>query len=264
MDAYGKFAGVYDQLMLDVPYGQIAELIDREIKVQKLNNRIVLDLACGTGTLTGLLCQKGYEMIGADSSTEMLIKAREKNPGVLFLNQPMEELELYGTVGAIVCCLDSLNYLTEDGALNTVFKLCNNYLEPGGLLLFDVNSEYKFEHILSDNVFTFDSEDIYYTWENDYSAEERLCDFYLTFFVKQGNVYERFDEMHTERCYSDGEICRALEQNGFSVKKKCDGFTNKKATTDSERVFYVCENIDSIQLKHLQRGGNVFETNNLD
>ena len=94
MDAYGKFAGVYDQLMLDVPYGQIAELIDREIKVQKLNNRIVLDLACGTGTLTGLLCQKGYEMIGADSSTEMLIKAREKNPGVLFLNQPMEELEL--------------------------------------------------------------------------------------------------------------------------------------------------------------------------
>ena len=160
--------------------------------------------------------------------------------------------------------MDSLNYLTEDGALNTVFKLCNNYLEPGGLLLFDVNSEYKFEHILSDNIFTFDSEDIYYTWENDYSAEEKLCDFYLTFFVKQGNVYERFDEMHTERCYSDGEICRALEQNGFSVKKKCDGFTNKKATTDSERVFYVCENIDSIQLKHLQRGGNVFETNNLD
>lgn len=264
MDAYGKFSGVYDQLMLDVPYGQIAELIDREIKVQKLNNRIVLDLACGTGTLTGLLCQKGYEMIGVDGSTEMLIKAREKNPGVLFLNQPMEELELYGTVGAIVCCLDSLNYLTEDGMLNTVFKLCNNYLEPGGLLLFDVNSEYKFEHILSDNIFTFDSEDIYYTWENDYSPEEKLCDFYLTFFVKQGNVYERFDEMHTERCYSDGEICRALEQNGFSVKKKCDGFTNKKATTDSERVFYVCENIDSIQLKHLQRGGNVFETNNLD
>ena len=258
MDAYGKFAGVYDRLMLDVPYGQIAEFVDREIKEQNLSNRIVLDLACGTGTLTGLLQKKGYEMIGADSSTEMLMKAREKNPGVLFLNQPMEEFELYGTVGAIVCCLDSLNYLTEDGALDKVFKLCNNYLEPGGLFLFDVNTEFKFRHVLADNIFTYDSDDIYYTWENGYQAEEGLCDFYLTFFVKQGNVYERFDEVHTERCYSDSEICRVLAHNGFSVKKKCDGFTQDKAKRESERVFYVCENIDSIQLKHTQRGGNVF------
>ena len=250
MDAYGKFAHVYDRLMDDVPYCQIANLIDREIKLQKINNNIVLDLACGTGTLTGLLREKGYEMIGADSSTEMLIKAREKNPDVLFLNQSMEELELYGTAGAIVCCLDSINYLTEDGALDRVFKLCNNYLEPGGLLMFDVNSEYKFTHILADNIFTFDSEDIYYTWENDYSPQEKLCDFYLTFFVKRGEVYERFDEIHTERCYSDKEISEALKRNGFSVKKKCDGFSDEKAKTTSERIFYVCENIDSIQLKH--------------
>lgn len=250
MDAYGKFAHVYDRLMDDVPYSQIANLIDREIKLQKINNNIVLDLACGTGTLTGLLRGKGYEMIGADSSTEMLIKAQEKNPDVLFLNQSMEELELYGTAGAIVCCLDSINYLTEDGALDRVFKLCNNYLEPGGLLMFDINSEYKFTHILADNIFTFDSEDIYYTWENDYSPQEKLCDFYLTFFVKRGEVYERFDEIHTERCYSDKEIGEALKRNGFSVKKKCDSFSDEKSKTTSERIFYVCENIDSIQLKH--------------
>ncbi len=250
MDAYGKFANIYDQLMSDVPYDDIATLIDREIKAQQIKNTIVLDLACGTGTLTKLLRQKGYELIGADSSTEMLMKAQEKNPGVLFLNQSMEEFELYGTVGAVVCCLDSLNYLTKDGALDTVFRLCNNYLEPGGLLMFDVNTEFKFEHVLADNIFTFDSDDIYYTWENDYTAEERLCDFYLTFFVKHGSQYERFDEMHTERCYSDEEICRALKKNGFSVRKKYNGFTNSEARHNSERIFYVCENTDSIQLKH--------------
>lgn len=96
----------------------------------------------------------------------------------------MEDFELYGTVGAIVCCLDSLNYLTEEGALSRVFQLCNNYLEPGGLLMFDMNTEHKFRTVLANNIFTFDNEDIYYTWENDFSEEDKLCDFYLTFFVK--------------------------------------------------------------------------------
>lgn len=251
MDAYGRFADVYDSLVNDVPYDKIAVLIDREIKQQNVRNNIVLDLACGTGTLTGLLSKKGYEMIGADCSAEMLMKAREKNPNVLFLNQSMEELELYGTAGAIVCCLDSLNYLTEDGALDRVFKLCNNYLEPGGLFMFDINSEFKFEHILADNIFTYDGDEVYYTWENEYSKQERLCDFYLTFFVKNGSLYERFDEFHTERCYSDAEISCALERNGFLIKKRYDGFSDAAAQDNSERIFYVCENIDSIQLKHV-------------
>ncbi|MBO5930045.1 MAG: class I SAM-dependent methyltransferase [Clostridia bacterium] len=254
MDAYGKFAAVYDRLMEDVPYETIAAMISREIKKQKLNNNLVLDLACGTGTLTHLLSKQGFDMIGADISEEMLMKAKEKNPGVLFLNQPMEELELYGTVGAIVCCLDSFNYLTEDGALDEVLHLCNNYLEPGGLLLFDINTAFKFEHILANNIYTFDSCDIYYTWENNYLPDEGLCDFYLTFFVKNGMQYERFDEVHTERCYQDDEICAALERNGFRVKQKYDGFTDSIAKPDSERVFYVCENIDSIQLKNTTIG----------
>lgn len=254
MDAYGKFAAIYDQLMDDVPYDKIAELIDNEISSHGINNRMVLDLACGTGTLTGLLKNKGYDMIGADISAEMLMIARRKNPEILFLNQSMEDFELYGTVGAIVCCLDSLNYLTEEGALSRVFQLCNNYLEPGGLLLFDINTEHKFRTVLSNNIFTFDNEDIYYTWENDFSEEDKLCDFYLIFFVKNGDAYERFDEVHTERAYSDSEICAALSENGFCVKKKYDGFQKVPSCDKSERVFYVCENIDSIQLKNLKTG----------
>lgn len=250
MEAYGKFSKVYDKLMQDVPYGTIADLIEKEVKEQGVDNKLVLDLACGTGTLTGLLKEKGFDMIGADLSLEMLYVAKEKHPDILFLNQSMDDFELYGTVGAVCCCLDSINYLTEDGALDRVFHLCNNYLEPGGLLLFDINSEYKFLHVLKDNTFTYDDEEIFYTWENFYMEEDRLCDFYLTFFVKEGELYQRFDETHTERCYTKEEVCNALERNGFSVKKILDGFSNTPFHAESERLFFVCENKDSIQLKH--------------
>jgi len=252
MDAYSKFAEIYDDLMDDVPYKKIAEIVDRKIKKYEIKNNIVLDLACGTGTLTKELSRRGYEMIGADISAEMLQKAQEKNPDTLFLNQPMEDFELYGTVGAIVCSLDSINYLLDDESLYETFRLCNNYLEPDGLLIFDINTEYKFKNVLSENIFTFDSENIFYTWENNYIDEEKLCDFYLTFFVKDGEQYTRFDESHTERAYSDEEIEKALTVNGFSVVEKLDDFTDTPATDKSERVMYVCKNIDSIQAKHIK------------
>lgn len=256
MDAYTKFAEVYDDLMEDVPYEQIADLIESKLKKYDIKNNIVFDLACGTGTLTKKLSEKGYEMIGADMSAEMLQKAQEKNPGVLFLNQPMDEFELYGTVGAIVCSLDSINYLTDTESLYEALRLCNNYLEPDGLLIFDINTEYKFKNILADNVFTFDNDEIFYTWENVYSEEERLCDFYLTFFIKEGELYSRFDEAHTERAYSDDEITKALENNGFSVIERLDNFTDNPAKENSERIMYVCKNTDSIQAKHF-KGENI-------
>ena len=163
---------------------------------------------------------------------------------------PMEDFELYGTVGAIVCSLDSINYLLDDESLYEAFRLCNNYLEPDGLLIFDINTEYKFKNILSDNIFTFDNEKIFYTWENNYCEEEKLCDFYLTFFVKDGELYSRFDEVHTERAYSDAEITDALGKNGFSIIEKLDNFTDKPAYQNSERVMYICKNTDSIQAKY--------------
>lgn len=253
MDAYGKFASLYDKLMQDVPYKEIADLIDNEIKTYNVKNKIVLDLACGTGTLTNLLLEKGYEMIGADGSIEMLNVAKGKNKDILYLNQSMEELELFGTVGTIYSTLDSFNYLSEDGALDHVLNLCNNYLEPDGLLIFDINTEFKFKNILANNVFTYDNDDIFYVWENEFLPDENICNFYLTFFSEnEAGLYERFDEFHTERIYKDREICKALKRNGFTVLKKYDGFSNKKAHKKSERIFYVCKNTDSIQLKNAQ------------
>lgn len=250
MEAYSAFAELYDSLMQDVPYEQLADLIEKQIKKYNIQNPMVLDLACGTGTLTGLLSNKGFDMIGADLSQEMLQVAQRKNPDILFLNQSMDDFELYGTVGTICCCLDSVNYLTEDGALDKLFQLCNNYLEPDGLLIFDVNSEYKFKHILADNIYNSDTDCIFYSWENFFMEEEKLCDFYLTFFVKEGELYRRYDETHTERCYSRDEICQALKQNGFSIEAVFDGFSEEPAHEESERLFFVCKNIDSIQLKH--------------
>ncbi len=251
MDAYNKFAEIYDSLMTDVPYDEIADIIDKRIKKHNIKNNIVLDLACGTGTLTSKLIGKGYDVIGADASAEMLNVAREKCPDVLFLNQSMTDFELYGTVGTIVCCLDSINYLTDAGALDETIRLCNNYLEPDGLLIFDINTEYKFKNILADNIFAYDNDDVFYVWENDYIENERLCDFYLTFFVKEGEMYSRFEEVHTERVYSEKEIEKVLNKNGFEIIEKFDGFTENKATKNSERIMYICKNIDSIQAKHI-------------
>lgn len=252
MDAYSKFAKIYDSLMDDVPYKKIAEIIGSKIKKHNIENKIVLDLACGTGTLTKELSRKGYELIGADLSYDMLERAKEKNPDVLFLNQSMDDFELYGTVGTIVCSLDSVNYLLEEESLYKMFELCNNYLEPDGLLIFDINTEYKFKKILANNIYTFDNDEVFYIWENDYAEEEKLCDFYLTFFVKENDVYTRFDEVHTERMYTDGEIVKALTANGFEILEKLDDFTDEPATKTSERVMYVCKNVDSIQAKHIQ------------
>ena len=140
---------------------------------------------------------------------------------------------------AICCLLDSINHITDIKKLDKLFSLVNNYLNPQGLFVFDINSPYKFENILADNIFTFDSDEIYYVWENDYDKENKLCDFYLTFFVNENEKYIRFDELHTERCYEDFEIENLAINNGFEIIKKCDGYTMNDVTEDSERIFYI-------------------------
>ena len=251
---YGRFAEIYDRLTFDVGYREMADFLEQIFQKSGQRPSLVLDLACGTGSLTGELASRGYDMIGVDASEEMLMAAREKTQcgGVLFLEQPMQEFELYGTVDAIVCALDSVNYITDYEELVQVFTLCNNYLNPNGLLLFDINSPYKYQTVLADNVYTYETDDIFYTWENVYDEASKLCDFYLTFFLEQENgLYERFDEAHTQRCYTEGEILSALETAGFTVREVYDGYSFAPVKAESERIFYECVNTNPIQLKHL-------------
>ncbi len=241
MSSYQDFAALYDVLTFDVDYPAMASFIHQKLESHGIKNGLVLDLACGTGTLTLALSKLGYEMLGADLSEDMLsvAKLKEGAEGILFLNQPMDDFELYGTVDAIVCVLDSINYLTEDGALEKTMALCANYLNPGGILIFDVNSSYKFQEVLGQKTYRYETDDIFYCWDNDYDEEEKLCDLYLSFFCREENgLYRRIDEVHTQRAYSDEELCRAISSAGLTLLNRYDNYEEKAPQDKTERIVY--------------------------
>ena len=239
---YERFAELYDELMYDVDYDKMAEFLGNLLKNHKIEDGLVLDLACGTGVLTRKLASLGYDMTGIDISSEMLLKAREKSDSsILYLEQDMTEFELYGTMRAIICSMDGFNYITDKNDLLKTIKLCNNYLDPDGVLVFDINSEFKLKNVMGNNTFVYDSEDVFYTWENEFDEESSLCDFYLTFFVKKENgEYVRINEEQTERAYSTKEIEKMLKTAGFKVLNKYSGYTQEKANSKSERIVFEC------------------------
>jgi len=237
---------LYDNLTFDVDYKKTADFIEWLFKKNQLSPQLVLDLACGTGTLTLELARRGYDMLGADSSAEMLSVAREKEGAekILYLHQPMEEFELYGTVDAIVSVLDSINYLTAPDALEKTFCLCANYLNPGGLFIFDVNSEYKFNTILGQETYTYETDDVFYIWENDFDPKTKLCNLYLTFFCEQKNgLYQRLGEVHTQRFYAHVELKNTLEKYGFELLNCYDDYTDKAPDSTTQRIVYEAKKI---------------------
>ncbi len=240
---YNDFAAVYDKLQ-DINYNDFIDYYEKIFKRFGKTASLVLDLACGTGNITIPMSKRGYDMIGIDLSCEMLNIAREKaaneDADILFLNQDMTEFELYGTVDAIVCALDGINYLTEDDDLKKLFSLVNNYLNPGGIMIFDINSEYKLRNILGNNTFVYEDDDIYYVWSNTYSDESRICEFELNFFEPQEDgSYVRFDEFQEERAYSPKEIIAAAEASGLMVEGFYKPFTFTTASDTDERIFFV-------------------------
>ncbi len=240
---YQDFAYLYDALQKDVPYKCFADYYEKIM--EKFNNEkgLCLDLGCGTGNMTMELSRRGFDMIGVDSSVDMLEVAREKaydeEKSILYLNQDMTAFELYGTVSTVVSCLDCVNYVTDEKALLQVFKLVNNYLDPKGLFIFDINSEYKLEHILGDNTYVSNDEDIFYSWQNFYDKDKKICTFDLTFFEKDEECYYRYDETHFERAYSIEEITSLLEKAGMEVLGVYDNLSFNPPTKTSERIFFV-------------------------
>lgn len=203
---------------------------------------LVLDLGCGTGTLTELLCQKGYDMIGVDNSLEMLEIAREKQEKsgseILYVQQDMRELELYSTVGTVISVCDSLNYLLEEDELLTVFRLVNNYLYPGGLFLFDFNTVYKYSRVIGDTTIAENREDCSFIWENYYHEEEEINEYDLTVFVQEeGDCFRRFTENHFQRGYTPETMCGLVEQAGMQVIRLLDADTLGEVTAESERIY---------------------------
>lgn len=240
---YGDFARVYDKLQ-DADYEAFADYYERIFEKFGKKPELVLDLACGTGSVTLPLARRGYDMIGLDLSCEMLGIAREKaaesGMDILFLNQDMTEFELYGTVDAIVCALDGINYITETEDLERVFALAENYLNLGGLMIFDINSEYKLREVLGGNTFVNDEQGIYYVWQSEFDEESRICQFELNFFEEQPDGrYLRFDEYQEERAYSVEEIQAAAERARLNVEGYYKPFGFSTADGSDERIFFV-------------------------
>lgn len=239
---YDGFAHLYDKLQNDVPYEKYVKYYLSLLEKFGGEKGLCLDLGCGTGNIALRLAEEGFDMIGIDSSVEMLEEARRKAAGkkldILFLNQDMRDFELFGTVKTVVSALDCINYVTDFDELVEVFRHVNNYLDPKGIFIFDINSEYKLRHILGNNTYVSDGEEIFYSWQNSYDEEEKICTFYLSFFEKDGDMYRRFDEVHEERAYSVKEIEAAIEKAGMRLLGAFDGLSFEKACETSERIFF--------------------------
>ena len=245
-EGYSAIAGVYDKLNKDIDYSKWADFLERCFESNGARPEIVLDLACGTGRMTRELAARGYDMIGVDGSADMLGEAYSLGgEGILYLLQDMRSFELYGTVGATICCLDSLNYLLRESDLRKTFSLVHNYSDPDGLFIFDMNTPYKFENVYGDNAYVLEDESddgraIYCGWQNFYDAESRICDFYLSVFEEDADgAYIRSDEHQRERCYTREQVTGLLEECGFEllgVYSDLDmNFTNEK----TERWYFV-------------------------
>lgn len=262
MEAYTDFAMVYDTFMDETPYEQWCEFLMelfRKYGAQKDDTRqensavmdnlrqernTVLDLGCGTGTLTELLARRGYDMIGVDLSEEMLriaVDKREKSGlDILYLCQDMRELDLYGTVGAAVSVCDSVNYLLEEDDVVQTFRLVNNYLYPEGLFIFDFNTIYKYAEIIGDTTIAENREECSFIWENTYYEEERINEYDLTIFVREeGDRYRRFQETHLQRGYSLKEMRGMVEAAGLLFVDAIDADTHREVTQESERIYIV-------------------------
>ncbi len=244
---YSVFAEFYDELMLDADYKKRSAYLMRLFKKYDKMPKLLLDIACGTGGLSNEFAKKGVEVIGVDISEEMLAIAREGSAqmglDVLYLCQAAEELDLYGTVDGAICCLDSLNHITDYKKLCRALSRVSLFLEKERLFIFDVNTEYKHREILGDNVFVTDNGNLYCVWANNYTEKSKTVDISLDFFVKQGENYTRQGEDFSERAYTADELKSALQKAGLEIIEIFDDMTEKPLCDKSQRAIYVTKKV---------------------
>lgn len=257
METYTGFAQVYDTFMDHVPYDEWVDYLQDLLKEEGIQKGIVLELGCGTGNVTRRLHSLGYDMIGIDNSIEMLELARRNDEilidrnshknhekEILYLHQDMREFELFGSVSAIISICDSMNYITSSQELLQIFRLVNNYLDPRGVFIFDLNTEYKYKHVLGDQVFAEDRNDCSFIWNNYYYEEEKINEYELSIFVKQRDkihhcLYNKLKETHYQKAYSIDTIISLIEEAGLEFVTAYDSFTHNAPTKSSERVHFI-------------------------
>jgi len=246
MACYENFAQIYDLLMDEVDYEKWAEFLNLLINKNKgIVTRDVLDLACGTGNITIPMARLGYNLWGIDVSEQMLSiaenKARMCGEKIRFLRQDMRNLNLTKKFDAVLCACDGINYITDDNELTKVLQGVNRILNPGGLFIFDISSFYKLKKILGDNIFIEEKDGIFYSWENEFDDCSSIVTMRLNFFVPDGKLYRRIEEIHFQKAYKIEDIYEILKETDFSEIEVFDEFRYTEPSEESERIFFVAK-----------------------
>ena len=244
MEAYNEFAKVYDVFMQDTPYEKWITFMDQCMEKYNVTPRIICDLGCGTGTMATMFAKRGIEVIGIDNSEEMLMRARENavedGLNILYLLQEMPEFELYGTVDLIYSSCDSMNYLLDEEEVLSTLKWVNNYLEPKGLFIFDINTPYKYKEILADRSFSDQTEHAAYIWDNYYDEEEQINEYTVSFFIEnEEGTYDRTVEEHYEKVYSIEKMKSLIEAAGLELIGVYDEYSFNAINEKTQRATFV-------------------------
>lgn len=242
MSGYAEFSGVYDILTQNVDYPQRADYIADLLSQNGVTGGILLDLACGTGTLSVEMAKKGFEVIGVDASGEMLSiamnNAFEAEQNILFLCQQMQQLDLYGTISCAICTLDSINHLTEKADIQAAFDKVSLFMEKDGIFVFDVNTIYKHREILADNSYVYEADGVYCVWQNTLERDTDTVRIDLDIFEEiEPDIYERTQESFCERAYEISELEAMLTKAGFETVAVYDELTQQQPHEKSQRVF---------------------------
>lgn len=242
MNNYGFLATCYDGFTTDVNYPQWADYLEKHFSRANKPIHTVLDLACGTGTISWILADRGYEMIGVDLSPDMLSQAMEKSldtvqEAPVFLCQPMEELDLYGTVDACICLLDSVNHVIDPKKLRRAFSRVHLFLEPGGLFLFDVLTPQHLEN-LDGGMFLDETEDAYCVWRTEYERRRRICTYAMDLFLQDGDHWIREQEVHEEYAYQVEELTDYLKAAGFCRIQQHGNLKMRSPKEEEGRIFF--------------------------
>ena len=245
---YSKFALVYDNLMDNIPYDDWTSYLKKLLDDYDIKEGIIAELGCGTGNITERLTEYGYDMIGIDNSPEMLDIAMQKGAAnkssSLYLCQDMREFELYGTVRAVISLCDSINYITDKDDLVTIMRLVNNYLDPGGLFIFDFNTLHYYRDVVADNTIAEDRDDISFIWDNYFDEDTNINELALSLFVKDkesesDDIYKKYSELHLQKAYTLDEIKEAIAASGLEFITAFNAFTSDTPDEDSERIYII-------------------------
>lgn len=243
--SYSRFAAVYDRLTQNVEYSKRADYFCSLLSDNGIDGGLLLDLACGTGSLSEEFALRGFSVIGVDLSAEMLAEAQnkkyEKNlDSVMYLCQDMRHLDLYGTVDCCVCALDSLNHLTAEADLLDAFGSVSLFMNDGGIFIFDMNTPYKHREILSERCYVYDLDGVVCVWQNSAASEDLSVEITLDFFIeKENGTYSRSTEVFSERAYGHAEIKAMLEEADFELLEEYDDLSADAPRPDSERTVFI-------------------------